>query len=185
MAKDKKSVLIYVDWINIFEELSDEEAGKLVKHLFKYVNDMNPQAPDRLTKLLFEPIKQTLKRDLVKYEDKREKNRENILKRWNKKDTTEYDRIRTDTKHTDIDSVRDIDSVSDSVIEKERYIIPPSVFLIKKYCEERHNGIDAEYFYDWYQTRGWKVGKDKMKDWQSAVRTWEQRNKKEAKPMMP
>lgn len=117
MAKDKKSVLIYVDWISIFDELSDEEAGKLVKHLFRYVNDKNPEAPDRLTKLLFEPIKQTLKRDLVKYEKIREKNRDNVKVRWNKKDTTVYDRIPTDTKHTDIDSdsVIDNDKVKDII----------------------------------------------------------------------
>jgi hypothetical protein len=113
MAENKKSVIIYVDWISIFDELSDEEAGKLVKHLFRYVNDLNPETPDRLTKLLFEPIKQTLKRDLVKYEGKRAKNKENILKRWNKKDTNEYECIKKDTNHTDSDSVND--NVSDSV----------------------------------------------------------------------
>jgi hypothetical protein len=115
MAKDKKPVLIYVDWISIFEELSDEEAGKLVKHLFRYVNDRNPEAPDRLTKLLFEPIKQTLKRDLVKYEDKRKKNRDNALMRWNKTDAIACDGIKSDAKHADSDS----DSVIDSDKDKE------------------------------------------------------------------
>ena len=43
------------------EELSDEEAGKLVKHLFNYVNDKNPQTSDKLTKMCFIPIKQSLK----------------------------------------------------------------------------------------------------------------------------
>lgn len=82
MAENKKSFLIYIDWINIFEELSDEEAGKLVKHLFRYVNDLNPEFPDRLTKLLFEPIKQTLKRDLIKYENRKTINKNNAMKKW-------------------------------------------------------------------------------------------------------
>jgi hypothetical protein len=70
--------------------------------------------------------------------------------------------------------------------DKEKNIIPPPIFLITRYCKERNNDIDPEYFYDWYQTRGWKVGKDRMKDWQSAIRTWEKRNKKkEPKLMMP
>jgi len=60
MATNKKSVLIYVEWISIFEELSDDEAGRLIKHFFSYINDLNPEAPDRLTMLLFEPIKQQL-----------------------------------------------------------------------------------------------------------------------------
>ena len=77
MAKEKKSFVAYCDWIESFEELSDEEAGRLVKHLFRYVNDKNPEAPDKLTKMCFIPIKQALKRDLNKYETIRERNIEN------------------------------------------------------------------------------------------------------------
>ena len=68
MAENKKSFVAYCDWQETFEELSDEEAGKLVKHLFNYVNDKNPETSDKLTKMCFIPIKQSLKRDLKKYE---------------------------------------------------------------------------------------------------------------------
>lgn len=69
MAEEKKGVILYADWIHTFNELTDEEAGKLIKHFFCYVNDLNPEAPDKLTKLLFQPIKMQLKRDLEKWED--------------------------------------------------------------------------------------------------------------------
>jgi hypothetical protein len=59
----------------------------------------------------------------------------------------------------------DSDSDNDIDIEKEKNIIPPSLDLVIKYCSERKNKIDPQYFIDWYSTRGWKVGKDKMKDW--------------------
>jgi hypothetical protein len=72
MAENKKGVIVYADWIDKFEGLTDEEAGKLIKHFFRYVNDLNPEAPDRITKLLFIDIKNTLKRDLKKYENKKE-----------------------------------------------------------------------------------------------------------------
>lgn len=72
MAENKKSIIVYADWINKFEELSDEEAGRLIKHFFRYVNDLNPEPPDRITKLMFVDIKSTLKRDLNKYSDKKE-----------------------------------------------------------------------------------------------------------------
>ncbi len=87
MAKDKKAILIYSNWEQTFENLSDEEAGKLIKHLFRYVNDKNPVAPDRITELIFEPLKAVLKSDLEKYE--KVKNEKSIqgrlgnLKRWN------------------------------------------------------------------------------------------------------
>ena len=68
MAEGKKSFIAYCDWKETFEELSDEEAGRLVKHLFKYVNDEHPETSDKLTKMCFIPIQQSLKRDLDKYD---------------------------------------------------------------------------------------------------------------------
>lgn len=71
MAKDKKTVVIYSDWIATFDKLTDEEAGKLIKHLLRYVNDMNPES-DRLTELIFSQFKMQLKRDLLKWEEVKE-----------------------------------------------------------------------------------------------------------------
>ena len=48
----------------MFETLNDAEAGKVIKHIFRYVNDLSPATPDRTTQIVFEPIKQQLKRDL-------------------------------------------------------------------------------------------------------------------------
>ena len=56
----------------------------------------------------------------------------------------------------------------------------PTIQDIQEYCNERNNGINAEAFYDFYESKGWCVGKNKMKDWKACVRTWEQRNKKES-----
>ena len=51
--------------------------------------------------------------------------------------------------------------------------IKPSIEEIRKYCEERKNTIDPLVFYDFYESKGWMVGKNKMKDWKACVRTWE------------
>ena len=53
----------------------------------------------------------------------------------------------------------------------------PTVEEIAAYCAERKNGINAQAFYDFYQSRGWLIGKSPMKDWKACVRTWEQRQK--------
>lgn len=71
MAKDKNTIVIYSDWLATFDKLTDDEAGKLIKHLLRYVNDLNPSS-DRMTELLFEQFKQQLKRDLVKWESIKE-----------------------------------------------------------------------------------------------------------------
>ncbi len=60
MAEGKNKIIVYKDWIKKFEALKDAEAGKLIKHFFRYVNDLNPVAPDRITELSFIDIEQTL-----------------------------------------------------------------------------------------------------------------------------
>src|SRR5690554_5984858 len=73
MAQGKKAFVMYCDWENVFEMLTNDEAGKLVKHLFAYVNDKKPALDDRILQVAFEPIKQQIKRDQQKYEDTRKK----------------------------------------------------------------------------------------------------------------
>lgn len=59
-------------------------------------------------------------------------------------------------------------------IKNERRIfVAPSVDEVAEYCHSRKNGIDAEAFVSFYQSKGWMIGKSKMKDWKAAVRTWE------------
>jgi hypothetical protein len=86
MADGKKSFVLYCDQIHAFETLSDEEAGRLIKHIFKYVNDQNPEPPDRITEISFTLIKQQLKRDLKDWEQSVTKRSDagalGNLKRW-------------------------------------------------------------------------------------------------------
>ena len=53
----------------------------------------------------------------------------------------------------------------------------PSIDEIKEYCKERNNNISPTTFFDFYESKGWMVGKNKMKDWRACVRTWENNNK--------
>lgn len=58
--------------------------------------------------------------------------------------------------------------------------VKPTLEEIAAYCKERNNGIDPQQFWDFYESNGWKVGKNPMKDWRAAVRTWERREGKPA-----
>lgn len=60
--------------------------------------------------------------------------------------------------------------------------VKPTVEEVRQYCWERRNGIDAERFVDFYESKGWKVGKEPMRDWKAAVRTWEKRREAESGP---
>jgi len=58
-----------------------------------------------------------------------------------------------------------------------KYFKRPTILQVKNYCIERENNVDAEAFCDFYDSKNWMVGKNKMKDWKASVRTWERRNK--------
>ena len=65
-------------------------------------------------------------------------------------------------------------------IYKEKRFKKPTLEEVKDYCNERKNGIDAQRFIDFYESKDWMIGKNKMKDWKACVRTWEKGNKKES-----
>ena len=64
---------------------------------------------------------------------------------------------------------------------------PPTIEEVRAYCTERGNSVDADRFHAYYTSNGWKVGKNSMKDWRAAVRTWEKDDRKptQKKPGLP
>ena len=68
---------------------------------------------------------------------------------------------------------KEIDSSAKSTTTKRKRFEKPTLSEIKQYCIERGNKVDAQHFFDYYESNGWKVGKNSMKNWQAAVRTWE------------
>ena len=67
--------------------------------------------------------------------------------------------------------------------KNERMIfIVPSLEEVSAYCQERNNNVDSQKFYNFYESKGWMVGKNKMKDWKASVRTWENKTKQDEEP---
>lgn len=75
-------------------------------------------------------------------------------------------------KELEIEIDKEIDNIKSDKPTRTRFI-PPKIEEVQAYCKERNNNVDAERFIDYYTSNGWMVGKNKMKDWKSAVRTWE------------
>jgi hypothetical protein len=179
MATDKKSFLLYCDLIHTVSKMPNDKAGVLFKHILQYVNDENPTTEDLIIQLTFEPIKQSLKRDLQKYENIRLKNIENANKRWNKKNATAYDGIPNDTKNavSDSVSVSVSDSVSDSVndilLKKETKEYKPTFENFKIYALEKEPTVSLSALknkYDAWEANDWRNGNDKpIKNWKSAL----------------
>jgi len=204
MAEGKKKVIWYTNWCDTFEKLNDDEAGRLIKHFCQYITDKDPTPPDRLTELLFDQIQDTLKRDLKKWKELQERNAANGKKggRPPKPKETEGNPEKpsglnlnpekgvivkdsvtvTDTVNVNDNDIIEVDSVGSSNEQpqppkKKRTIFkPPELSEVQAYCQERRKGINAQQWHDHYTANGWMVGKNKMKDWKAAVRTWERNN---------
>lgn len=73
----------------------------------------------------------------------------------------------------DIEIEKEIHSSVKSTTTKRKRFEKPTLSQITQYCLERNNSVNAEQFYDYYESNGWKVGKNSMKDWKACVRTWE------------
>ena len=80
-------------------------------------------------------------------------------------------------KSIDIEKDIDIDNIKEKIYKKEKFK-KPTLEEVEKYCKERNNKIDCQYFIDYYEANGWKIGKNAMKDWKAAIRTWEKNNYK-------
>lgn len=76
-------------------------------------------------------------------------------------------------KEKELDKEIEIDSSAKSTTTKRKRFEKPTLSQITQYCLERNNCVNAEQFYDYYESNGWKVGKNAMKDWKACVRTWE------------
>jgi hypothetical protein len=178
MAKDKKSFLLYCDQQGVFNKLPDEIAGKLIKHIFAYVNDENPPCDDLLLTIAFEPIKTQLKRDLRKYDDYIDKQKFNGAKggRPKKDETTQITQpFFEEPKKADNVNATDTATVNDIKVNRDVFI-KPSIVELKNYMLEIGMVDVSEKWFDYYESNGWLVGKNKMKNWKAAVRTWKNNN---------
>lgn len=126
------------------------------------------------------------------YSDSRRKNRQKGLECKRKHGIT-YDKHMNNICETyDVSYEQHMENENENEDENEntikqkpiKNIIPPTFDMVNEYCISRNNTIDAQHFHDFYEAKGWKVGKEKMKDWQACIRTWEKRDSgKEQKPI--
>ena len=90
--------------------------------------------------------------------------------------------IEKEISNKEINNNNDNDNDNERIVdESSNRFIPPTVDMVSEYCLERNNSVDPEEFVDFYTSKGWLIGKNKMKDWKAAVRTWERSSKQKKK----
>lgn len=162
MAENKKSFVAYADWKSTFDELPDEYAGKLIKHIFAYVNDENPKSNDIIINAVFANIKNSLKRDLVKWQETKigrskagiasaEARKLAKINEQNLTNPTNVDFVQQNSTNSTVsvnDSVSVSVSVNDSVKENINTASP-----FKFFDSLLSYGFDKELCYDWLKVR--------------------------------
>lgn len=88
-------------------------------------------------------------------------------------DVTEVKRICNVEKEIEIEKEKESEIEIDAPKGARNRFAPPTIEEVSEYCKERGNKVDPQKFVDFYTMKGWMVGKNKMKDWKAAVRTWE------------
>jgi len=151
MAENKKAFILYTDQKELFDQLSNDKAGELIKHIFKYVTDENPINSDALINMAFTSIKQQLKRDLKKWEKRAESSRLNGLKggRPKAKLTQETQQVISEPRKPVKDTVTVNVKVKDIKYRKEEFKNSLKPFL-KGYSKEVLNN----FYEDWTEIKG-------------------------------
>lgn len=177
MAENKKSFVLYTDSKGLIDQLPDDIAGRLFKHIFAYVNDENPISDELILNIAFEPIKNQLKRDLVKWSNQTDQRRQAGIKsaEIRKRNATSVnERSISSTDNVNV-SVSVNDNVSDNVTD--------SVILLKKETKSIFSferslldyGFDRQLVTDWLKVRKTKKATNTETAFKNFIAELEQR----------
>lgn len=188
----KETFVLYKSYLQKTERLSDEQLGVLFRAILRHESGLDLPEMDALTAMAFDFIRVDLDANAEKYDEECERNRKNAQKRWHKEDTTASDRIQPHTKDatasewmpTDTDSDTDSDIESNKSLErkKRKVFVPPTEEEVEAYRKEKGYNVDAADFVNFYASKGWMVGKNKMVDWRRSLAGWASRQAKANSP---
>lgn len=167
----------YHSYIKQCKGLSDGELGRLFRALLEYSASGKVPELNGRESVAFDFMSANIDRDAESYKDTCNRNRENISKRYERirANTTVYETYQEKEEEKEKEELlkKDISNEISKKSTRQKKFVPPTVEEVASYCLERKNKVDAAYFVDHYTSNGWKVGKQNMKDWKAAVRTWE------------
>ena len=197
MAQQKPGVMLYFEMRNVFEELSNEKRGILLSAILDYSeHGIQPDFRGSL-RIAWASIRHKLDRDDDNYARKSQVRRYAVYIRESKKDgvlplpyeqwlaslpETSQPETSNDTNRypTTTTTATSTATTTDCCFmpaagkppRQPQRLIPPTVEEVRAYAAQRGDPLDPEAFMDYYTANGWKVGRNPMKDWKAAVRTW-------------
>ena len=186
----KKSFILHADLLNKVSVLNDEQMGKLFRAILIYSNTGEVIEMDQVVEMAFMFVKGSLDHNSEMYE-RRCKSIAEARERRKQKSQIDIN-MESDRNHTDINmkSIRyqtDINSDTDTDKDKrikreskkrESRFQRPTLPQIQDYVFEKALNVDPERFFDYYESNGWRVGRNPMKDWKAALRNWSSKDSK-------
>lgn len=185
---------VFTDFRELMEPLNAEEKGRLFEAMLSYAMDGTEVALEGNERFVWPVARRTIDQEAAAYESKVDANRERARKgaeaRWSKgtdassmpKDSASMAKHSENAQEQDQEQYQEQKKDQD---QEQEYVYEqaapagthiPEREEIESYCRERGNGIDPDYFYDYYAATGWQVGQHPIRDWQALVRAWEKRD---------
>lgn len=203
----KNNFIFYNEYKEYFELLSPEDGYRVLMAVFEYAENGSVPQLDGMALMAFTLIKNQLNRDVEKYEKtleirskagkkggrpkakneaSEEEEKAKKAKAFSEKQTKAKKAKKAVDVDVDVDVEEDVDvedkdkKKAPTGLKKKQAFSPPSLTEVKSYCSERENNVDPQGFIDFYEAKGWMIGKNKMKDWKAAVRTWERKEREDS-----
>ena len=174
-------VCLYTSYLQTLSPFSDAERGRIMTAMLNFAATGEVPDFEGNERFIWPSIQAQIQRDVEAYQTKCAKNKANGSKGGrppgNRTVTTETERfpeepIKPKEKKKEKKKEKENENiVADKPPSCSRFS-PPTVEQVQAYCTEKGYGVDAERFVDYYTSNGWMVGKNHMKDWKAAVRTW-------------
>ena len=194
----KPGVMLYFDVRPCLKRLSAEEKGRLFEAILEYGENGEDPGFEGMLGIAWDFIQPSIDRDSDRYalqvsqkryaafvRDAKKKGVEVMsFEKWSALDdntrhqlvSCDVERHPTTTTATITTSSTTIESKADKPPSRHRFS-PPTVHEVQAYCQEHGYSVDAERFVDFYESNGWMVGKNRMKDWRATVRNWSRKEK--------
>jgi hypothetical protein len=165
---------VYFDFEVKAKEYDDEEKGRLLLAMLRYAKDGTEGTLTGNERFVFPVFKAQIDEDIRVYETKVSNGSNGGRPPVNNRKPKETENNRTEPKETETAKKEERRNKKEDKRESIRRFTPPTIEQVTEYCRERNNGVNPVKWFNYYTANGWKVGKNPMKDWKAAVRTWEE-----------
>ena len=175
----RDSIVFYRSFYEAIKEIPLEQQGIVYNAIYGYALDGVEPELNGIAKAIFLLVKPQIDANNSRYENGKKGaeygKKGGRPKKENPKETPSEPQ--ENPKETPNENVNENVNENDKKENiKRKTFCRPTIEEVKAYCKERKNSVDAEKFCDFYESKGWKVGKESMKDWKASVRTWEKGN---------